>query len=181
MSVKVKIRQYGDPLLRAVAKPVPAELFGLFAPLPQIIGLMLRTARETQALGIAAQQIGVDYALFAVDMGAEQGYFAGRYWLFANARVTSPEISPSVAMNEGCLSFPGEHTLIDRPELCIVSASVSQDAGLRWEHDTKMELTGWPSRIVQHEYDHTQGKLMVDYVTPAYARTLRRRFKAVAV
>jgi len=79
--------------------------------------------------------------------------------------LVNPEIvarsGPDTLFDEGCLSFPGIYAEIRRPERCTVRAFDVEGHAIEAEH------SGFTSRIIQHEYDHLEGVLLVDRMSPA--------------
>ncbi|NTV29279.1 MAG: peptide deformylase [Candidatus Omnitrophica bacterium] len=149
MATALKLRFYGDPVLRKVAKPVqsvgPAERF--------LIQEMIRAMYDFDGSGLAATQIGVDQQIFVADAG--DGPFA----------VINPVIlkksSKETEMEEGCLSLPKIRVKISRPAEVRVSYFD--------EHGRKIEktLADLMARIFQHESDHLCGRMIVDYASKA--------------
>ena len=157
------IRVDGDPVLRAVAQPVPKDMFGTSA-LEKIL-LDMRQALHDEPFGvaIAAPQIGVSYRIFMV-----------RGYVFANKRRTDPraeELSDVVCINptityrsekkehiegEGCLSVPNVYGTIERSARVRL---VAQD-----EKGKKMMKngSGLMAEIFEHECDHLDGVLFID-------------------
>lgn len=172
----LRVTQFGEPILREKGRPV--EHFD--DDLRQLSQDMLETMYAANGVGIAAQQVGHALLLFVVDPQIK-GREADFHYELDGKRpplelimplvVVNPvlvlEKSPLVVYEEGCLSFPGMRGDIERPEAVTLHYQDVQGA----RHVLAAE--GWLSRILQHEYDHTQGVLFLDRMTPAVKRSLK--------
>ncbi len=143
---KLKIRLYGDPCLRKKSLLVKS-----LGPSERIlINFLLETMHHYKGVGLAAPQLGINQRIFVVDLG--EGPIA----------VINPRILKwmgSVVQEEGCLSIPGVNLSIKRPETIKVEYRDENDKPI------EREFTGLLARVFQHEYDHLQGKLIVDYLS----------------
>lgn len=157
-ATKLKIRIYGDPCLRKKSFPVenvgPAERL--------LIRAMIATMHEYKGVGLAAPQVGISQRVFVADIG--QGPMA----------VINPHIVKkvgSVEMEEGCLSIPEVTVKIKRPEKVWVRY-IDEDGRSheRWFSDLM-------ARVVLHETDHLNGKLIVDFLSLTERRKIDRQFK----
>lgn len=142
----LKIRIYGDPCLRKKSEPVkevgPGERM--------LIESMIAAMHEAKGVGLAAPQVGINQRLFVVDVG--EGPMA-----VINPKITKQK--GSCVLEEGCLSIPEVTINIERPQEITVQFT-DQDG-------KKMELTcdELLARVIQHETDHLDGKLIVDYAS----------------
>jgi peptide deformylase len=158
MAEPLQIVKYPDPILRHPTEPVGE----VDEDLRVLIPAMLETMNEARGLGLAANQVGINrrFALVS-DTGDE-----------AETRVViDPEITGSdgaLAMEEGCLSFPGLTGLITRPERVTVRYT-----NLDGE-TVEEEVDGLLSRCFQHEIDHLDGILFISKMTPADRVRLKR-------
>ena len=141
----LRIRVYGDPCLRK--KSVPFSEVGVSERI--LIEAMIRTMYETDGIGLAAPQIGINKQLFVADMGE------GPH-VFINPKIISQK--GSWEMEEGCLSFPGIGVNIKRAKVIKVE--------YRDENNTliRTELKDLMARIFLHENDHLLGKAIIDYL-----------------
>ncbi len=174
------ITTYGNPVLRKQAEPVAEMTDELRALSDRMLGLMY----AAKGIGLAAEQIGRTESLFVLDVPARADQDdEGRP---LNPAVTmplavfNPEIigasEKSNVMEEGCLSFPGVLVSVKRP----------QEVVLRYLDRNGLEQTlnakGLLARAIQHENDHLNGVLLVDYMTKVeklkYALLLRKLKKA---
>jgi len=163
---------YNDPVLRQRA----AEIESDSEELQQLIDDMFETMYNGQGVGLAAPQIGRSLRLFVVDADPftedEEHVEDEGPLVFIN-----PEIKPAnqdtVLLDEGCLSIPGIRESVSRPEVITVSWLD------REFKPQKKDFTGWLSRVIQHEYDHIEGVLFIDYLGSFRKRMLRSRLKAI--
>jgi len=156
----LKIRLYGDPCLRAKSKPVkevgPVERM--------LIAAMFETVNAYKGVGLAAPQVGINEQIFVVNTGKE--VFAAinpKIIRSAGSEVVQEgclSIPVQEAMEEGCLSIP--HVLVDvkRPKVIWVEFIDGDNRHIQ------AQLSGMVARVFQHEYDHLQGKLILDYLPP---------------
>lgn len=144
---KKTILHIGDPLLRAVSHPVTK--FDL--RLQMIVRDMGETMYAADGIGLAAPQIGLMRRLIVIDIYDEQGLR-----VFVNPEITKAE--GEIAMEEGCLSIPGRRGCVKRPEK--VSVKYQDVKGKHHE----IEADGILARALQHEIDHLNGVLYVDFM-----------------
>jgi peptide deformylase len=139
------VRTYGDPVLRQVAKPVD-EVDGA---LVKLVDDMVETMYEAVGVGLAAPQVGVQRRLFVYDLDDDEGPQA----------IVNPEIVESAGElyhDEGCLSIPGLHIGIYRPETVLLKGYDLEG------NELTIEADGFMGRMFQHEVDHLDGVLMVE-------------------
>jgi len=172
-SVKGKappIRQIGDPVLRAQAKPV--ELPYLLTPeFKQLTELMIHAMRSKNGVGIAAPQIGVSLQVIAVEFtGFHLNKAIEKYGsrgvrkmemslyplqIFVNPKLTVTNHA-TVAFKEGCLSMENYTAMVPRAKEVQIEAR-----NLKGER-VEFKVHGYTARIFQHEVDHLTGNLYVD-------------------
>lgn len=149
MTTKLRLRTYGDPCLR---KPTRAVL-SVGAAERLLIKELIPAMYAFDGTGLAANQVGIDARIFVADIG--EGPFA----------VIDPEIVQASArqtvMEEGCLSFPGIHIKVKRPETIRVKYLNERNEKI------EAELTGIPSKVFQHEIDHLNGRAIIDHASRA--------------
>ena len=143
---------YPDPVLRKVAEPVAS-----FDPaLAATVGAMFARMRKSKGVGLAAPQVGLRQRILVLNpTGEEQDDLA-----LVNPTIVA-RAGERTLFDEGCLSFPGIYAEIQRPDRCTVR---SQDLTGK---TIEAEYSGFVSRIIQHEYDHLEGVLLVDRMSPA--------------
>ncbi len=171
MSV-LPILAYGDPVLKAKAKPIAKDHPGL----DTIISDMWETMYKAGGVGLAAPQVGKSIRLFLIDANPyadEEPELKDFKKVFINARILE-ENGKDFSFNEGCLSFPGLREDIRRqPEIKLSY----QDENF---NEYEEVFTGIKARIIQHEYDHIEGVLMVDRITPLKKTLLRKKLQNIS-
>ncbi len=161
---------YGDPVLRKRAKDIPKG-----TDVKQLVADMFETMEAANGIGLAAPQIGKSVRVFVVDgtsLDEEPGMEEFRK-AFINAEVIS-ELGSSWEFEEGCLSIPNIREKITRKEKLRIKY-YDEDWNLHED-----EFDGMQARIVQHEYDHIEGKLFVDYLTPLKKRLLKGKLADIS-
>jgi peptide deformylase len=152
---------YGDPRLEAPNEPVTR----FDDELRRIVQDLLETGWKAPGLGLAAPQIGINLRLATVDLSV--GKDSGAPVVLANPEIVSTEGSES--LEEGCLSFPGLFTTIDRPRELVVRA---QDVDGTWRSIT---ADGLFAQAVCHEVDHLDGRLLVHHLRGLKRQMFMRR------
>lgn len=169
---------YGDSVLRQVARPITPE----YPDLNQLIANMLETMYAAHGVGLAAPQVGLSIRLFVIDSrpmfddddgnpppsDAEQGVRR----VFINAEMLQ-NTGKVWAYTEGCLSIPQVREDVKRPS-DIVIRYYDEQFNLHEE-----AFSGMTARVIQHEYDHIEGKLFIDYLSPLKKRLLQRRLERI--
>lgn len=154
---------YGQPVLRRESDEVPQD----YADLKQLIADMFETLTQADGCGLAAPQVGKSMRMFIVDgtvLAEDYPECATFKKAFINPEVLE-ESEETIAYSEGCLSLPGISENVVRP----VSVHVHYYDENWQEHDEWLE--GFNSRIFQHEYDHIEGNVFTDKISP-----IRRQF-----
>jgi peptide deformylase len=171
---------YGAPVLRAVAKNILADYTGL----EKLVEDMWETMYASNGVGLAAPQINKDIRLFVMD---SQQIFAnlddedkGKYpdepgikQVFINAHITGLN-GVEWSYNEGCLSIPKIREDITRP-----GAVTIEYADENFEPHTR-SFNGITARVIQHEYDHIEGKLFIDYLKPLKRKLIRGKLDDIS-
>ncbi len=163
---------YGSGVLRKECQEIDQS----YPELGKLIEDMFTTMYASEGVGLAAPQIGKDIRLFVVDgTPFEDVDPTAKDFkkVFINPEIYE-ESEEEVLMNEGCLSVPGIHEDVYRPETIRINYL---DENFE-EHDE--ELTGWPARIVQHEYDHLDGLVFTDRLSTIRKTMLRNKLNAMA-
>ncbi len=143
---------YPEPVLRKVADPVEA----FDERLKDVVAAMFRRMDASKGVGLAAPQVGLRRRILVLNATGAPGDDLA----LVNCRILERS-GPPTLFEEGCLSFPGIYAEIERPERCRVHAYDVEG------NELELELDGFVSRIVQHEYDHLEGVLLVDRMSPA--------------
>jgi peptide deformylase len=139
-----QVRQYGDPVLRMRASEVEEYDDELRKVTERMIGLM----HDAEGVGLAATQVGILRRFFVCTLDGEDR-------MFVNPVVT-PLGKDTVVDTEGCLSLGSVRVPVERSTKVKIEAQDVDGAPVA------LELEGYPARIVQHELDHLDGKLMLD-------------------
>ena len=156
---KLVILEYPDPRLRNKALPVQK----VDVAARQMMDDMLETMYASKGIGLAAIQVNVPQRIIVLDVSESRD----RPLVFAN-----PEIIASkglVPHEEGCLSVPGFYEKVKRAESIVVRA-LGRDG-----EPFEMAAEGLLAVCIQHEIDHLDGKLFVDYISELKRQMLRRR------
>ena len=156
---------YGDPVLKKKASEVPKD----YPDLSQLIADMYETMYNAHGVGLAAPQIGLSLRLFVTD-GApfEEEEVKDFKQVFINARIVEEE-GDLWKFNEGCLSIPQVREDISRLETIRIDYYDEN-----WNHKVET-FDGLAARIIQHEYDHTEGILFVDKISPLRKRLIKNK------
>lgn len=150
---------YGHPVLRAISQPVTPD----YPDLEKLIENMKETMYESDGIGIAAPQVGVNIRLVYIDvdvLGDDMPELKDRRMVLINPEVTVLEDGPVTNREEGCLSVPGIHESVKRVEKIHLKW---QDE--KWEEHEEV-IEGYLARVVQHECDHLDGKVFIDHISP---------------
>jgi peptide deformylase len=173
---------YGNPILRKVGYDIEAN----YPNLDKLIEDMWETMYASNGVGLAAPQIGRDIRLFVMDSAQifanmdekdreEENYpdAPGIKQVFINAHVIE-ELGDDWAYNEGCLSIPKIREDIYRAEE-VTLEYMDQN----FKKHTKT-FNGVTARIILHEYDHIDGKLFIDYLSPLKRKLLKRKLDDIS-
>jgi peptide deformylase len=156
---RLTILEYPDPRLRTRAEPVTA----FDAELSQLIDDMFETMYAAPGIGLAATQVDVHRRLIVVDISKEQN----EPQVFINPEIIARD--GVEVTEEGCLSVPGIFEEVERADRVRVRAQDRQGASF------ERELDGIAAVCLQHEMDHLQGKLFVDYLSELKRERIRKK------
>ncbi len=161
---------YGDPVLRKVARDIEQGEIDL----QQLASDMYETMHHAEGVGLAAPQIGMDIRVFVVDGSTTNDEDLKTFkQVFVNPQVIQQE-GKLWPYEEGCLSIPNIREEVKRQEN-IRLRYFDQD----WvAHE--VEFSGMRARVVQHEYDHIEGKLFIDYLSPLRRRLLKGKLADIS-
>jgi len=162
---------YGDPVLRKRAEDIPHNGLDVAA----LAADMFETMYAAHGIGLAAPQIGKSVRLFIVDGTTleEEPDLKDFKKVFINP-VMLEEFSDPWEFEEGCLSIPNIREKISRKAKLKIRY-FDENWMLQEE-----EMDGMKARIVQHEYDHLEGKLFLDYLTPLKRRMLKGKLTNIS-
>ncbi len=145
---------FPEPVLRQRAAAIEAFDDGL----KRTVEAMFARMYASGGVGLAAPQVGLRQRILVLNAEGERG--KGEELAMINPEIIGREGAPS-DYEEGCLSFPGIYAQVTRPERCTVKYPDLAGAS----HEQTFE--GFTSRIIQHEFDHLEGVLLVDRMSPA--------------
>ncbi|MEO8794797.1 MAG: peptide deformylase [Daejeonella sp.] len=170
--MKLPIIAYGDPVLRRKALDIPED----YQELDLLVANMFETMYNAHGVGLAAPQIGLSVRLFVIDaapFAEEEPLLKDFRKVFINAQIIE-ETGDKWDFNEGCLSIPDIREDISRKEKLTISY---YDENFNYFEET---YSGLPARIIQHEYDHIEGKLFTDKLSPLRKAMLRNRLDSIS-
>ena len=156
---RLDILHFPDPRLRRRAEPVNV----VDDDVRRLIDDMLETMYDAPGIGLSAPQVNVAKRVITIDMSEDRN---------APLCLVNPEIrtvSGETETEEGCLSVPGVYELVTRPERVRVSA-LDRDGRSR-----EIEAEGLLAVCIQHEIDHLDGLLFVDYLSRLKRQRIRKK------
>lgn len=158
----LEILEFPDPRLRIHAKPVEKVDDGI----RQLIDDMFATMYDAPGIGLAATQVNVHKQVVVIDL-SEHGT---EPMVFINPQITVFD-GPQEPYEEGCLSVPGFNENVDRP------VNIRIDALDRNGEAFTLEPDGLLAVCIQHEIDHLNGKLFVDYLSSMKRDRIRKKLE----
>jgi len=162
---------YGQPVLRKVAEDITAE----YPNLKDLIENMFETMEYAEGVGLAAPQIGLSIRVVVINLDVlsdDYPKYKGFRKAYINAHIL--EVSgEEVSMEEGCLSLPGIHEAVKRGNKIRVKY-LDEDLV---EHDEIVE--GYLARVMQHEFDHLEGKLFIDHLSALRKQMIKGKLNAM--
>lgn len=171
--MKLPIIAYGDQILKKVAPDInPDECPNL----KELIANMYETMYAAHGIGLAAPQVGLSIRLFVIDATPfvdDEPQLKDFKKVFINARMLD-ESGETWAFNEGCLSIPDIREDVYRHK--NISLSYYDE---NWHHHEETFM-GMSARVIQHEYDHIEGKLFTDYLSPLRKRLIQKKLKFIS-
>ena len=122
----------------------------------ELVQNMFHSMRKANGVGLAAPQVGIDYALTVIDVSDVEGEEEKKPLILINPKVV--DFHGELVLEEGCLSIPTVRADVMRPDKVYIEY---QDLDLNKKH---IELEGFMGRVAQHEIDHLEGILFIDYL-----------------
>ncbi|UCH64474.1 MAG: peptide deformylase [Ignavibacterium sp.] len=162
------VTMYGDRILRKKmdkVKEVDNETI-------ELITNMFDTMRNASGIGLAANQVGVNKAIFIVDISLVEGYEESKPMVFINPEIVKYS-EEKTFFEEGCLSIPDIREDVERPESVIIKY---YDTDLK---EQILDADNLMARVIQHEYDHLQGILFTDLVDDETKKRLKAPLKRI--
>ena len=162
---------YGQPVLRKVAEDITPD----YPELKSLIESMFETMHQAEGIGLAAPQVGLAIRLVVIDLdplSEEYPEYRNFSRVYINAHIieTSEETDSA---EEGCLSLPGIHEKVTRPTRIHVKYLDENFV----EHDEWID--GYLARVIQHEFDHLEGKVFTDRISPLRRQMNKGKFNAL--
>ena len=148
---------YGQPVLRKIAEDIAPD----YPNLKELIDNMFETLSHADGVGLAAPQVGLPIRVVVIDLDVlsdDLPEYKGYLHVFINPHIH--EIAgEEISIEEGCLSLPGIHENVNRSNKVHVTYL---DENMQ-PHDEWAE--GYLARVMQHEFDHLEGKLFIDHIS----------------
>lgn len=151
----LKVTMYGNPILRKKCQNINSD----YKDLSLLIRDMWETLDNTGGIGLAAPQINHSIRLFLIKTNDVEK-------VFINAEIISYG-EKEIKFTEGCLSIPGINGDVIRPD--FIKISYYDEDFIKHEE----EFSGLEARVIQHEYDHIEGKLFIDYLSSLKKRMIK--------
>ena len=162
---------YGSAVLRKESEDIAKD----YPELDKFLENLWETLYEADGVGLAAPQVGRNIRIFVVDASVnadKDPSLAGFKKAFINAHIYERS-GDAVPFDEGCLSLPGINERVERPSRIRIRYADENFV----EHDEEFE--GFAARVIQHEYDHLDGKLFIDHVSPLRRTLLKSKLAAM--
>ncbi len=163
---------YGHQVLRKVSVDIARDYPGLESLIPD----MFETLAESEGVGLAAPQVGLNIRLAVIDLDAlaeDYPEYKGFRKAYINPHILEYDDTTVETIEEGCLSLPGIRENVRRPTRIRVRY---MDEGFI-EHEEWVD--GYLARVMQHEFDHLDAKMFIDRIAPLRKQLIRGRLKAL--
>jgi peptide deformylase len=156
---------YNDPVLLKKTEEIQEDS----PELQTLIDNMLETMYNADGVGLAAPQIGRSIKLFVMDTDAmiEDGEVPYGPMVVINPLILEKK-GNKIPLEEGCLSIPNVNDKVFRPESVVIEFFD------RTFSKHRLEATGWTARVIQHEYDHLEGVLFINYLS-AFKKRMHKK------
>lgn len=158
----LQILEFPDPRLRKVATPVTV----FDTVLHTLVDDMFETMYAAEGIGLAATQVNEHKRLLVLDVSENKD--SPQVFINPKIEIIQPELTE---YDEGCLSVPGFYETVSRPSVVTVSALNARG------EEFKMEADGLFAICIQHEIDHLDGKLFVDYISALKRQRIRSKLE----
>jgi peptide deformylase len=165
------IYTYGQPVLRKEAEDIAPD----YPELKELVQNMFETNERADGVGLAAPQIGLPIRVVIVDLtplAEDMPEYADFKRAYINGYIVE-EDGETILMDEGCLSLPGIHEKVPRAEKVRIQYVDENFV----EHDEWVE--GFLARVIQHEFDHLEGKVFTDRISPLRRQMNKAKFNAL--
>lgn len=158
---------FGQPVLRKHAEDIPTDYEGL----QDLINNMFETLKNAEGVGLAAPQVGLPIRVVVVDLDCiseDEPNFKGFLRTYINGHIVE-ESEETDDFEEGCLSLPGIHEKVRRPKRVRIQYL---DRDLQ-PHDEWVD--GFVARVIQHEFDHLEGRMFVDHISGLRKQMIKKK------
>lgn len=165
------IYTYGQPVLRKEAEDIAPD----YPELKELVQNMFETNERADGVGLAAPQIGLPIRVVIVDLtplAEDMPEYADFRRAYINGYIVE-EDGETILMDEGCLSLPGIHEKVPRAEKVRIQYVDENFV----EHDEWVD--GFLARVIQHEFDHLEGKVFTDRISPLRRQMNKAKFNAL--
>lgn len=162
---------YGHPVLRNISEDIDAS----YPELQELIAKMKESMYQSEGIGLAAPQIGKNIRLIVIDarpMGKDFPECEDLEMVLINPRITTHS-DETCSEYEGCLSLPGISEQVVRPQTIQLEW---QDEN--FEHHQKT-FSGFAARVIQHEYDHIEGLVFTDHLSPLRKQLIKGKLSNI--
>jgi len=163
---------YGHPVLRKVATDITPD----YPELKKLVADMWDTLAESDGIGLAAPQVGLSIRLAVIDLDViseDLPEYKGFRQVFINPHILDYDDSETDSSEEGCLSLPAIHEKVVRPTRIHV----------RWQDEQFQEheewVSGYLARVMQHEFDHLDGHMFIDRISPLRKQLIKSKLRAL--
>ena len=163
---------YGQPVLRKESADIEKD----YPNLKELLANMFETMEESNGVGLAAPQIGLNIRVVVIDLDVlsedfpeYKGFKKG----FINPHIIEYDETNTESLEEGCLSLPGIQEKVTRPTRIHVQY-LDEDLN---EHDEWVE--GYLARVMQQEFDHLDAKMFIDRISPLRKQLIKSKLKAL--
>lgn len=166
------IYTYGQPVLRKVAQDITPD----YPDFKNFLNDMFDTLDQSEGIGLAAPQVGRADRIVVIDLDVlaeDYPEYKGFRKAFINPHILEKDDTDNATSEEGCLSLPGIHEKVTRPTRIHVSY---QDEQFN-TYDEWVE--GYLARVMQHEFDHLEGKMFIDHISPLRKQMIKGKLKAL--
>lgn len=160
----LEVLTFPDERLRTKAKTVET----VDESIKSLVKDMFETMKDEKGIGLAATQVNVHKRVVVMDVSEEQD----NPYVFINPTIV--EKSGSTVSEEGCLSVPNNYAKVDRAEHIKVQALNENGESFELEADGLLAI------CIQHELDHLEGKLFVDYLSPLKRNRIKKKLEKEA-
>lgn len=161
---RLEVLRFPDERLRTVAQPVDT----INDEIITLVDDMLETMYDENGIGLAATQVNVHQRVVVIDVSEDKS----QPLVLINPQITHK--NGSTISEEGCLSVPHSYAKVDRAETVTIEATNAQGEQFSLDADGILAI------CIQHELDHLQGKLFIDYLSPLKRQRIRKKLEKEA-